>query len=842
MIKQIWSLSIILCCISVNLFAQTYSIKENAHQQPLHINGEKVKRAGEEQIFMTTADTAIVPFFTSFEDTIDVNGWLLSKSWIRYKYANSYEGVYCLNSLIPNPNDTNNWVFSRAVNLPIGTYRLEFYYKTIVWMGDPIYATFNVGFGTAQNGQQMSIIQKVSKQATLNNWVKNSIDFTITTAGVYYIGINHKPTLDNSVDDFFIDNLSLTQVKKHDVSLVEPISHYALCTPINHFGSNGFSAKVKNVGLDTVTNVHLVVSENSQVIGISDTVEMLTSGITSKPLSANINFTPQALGNYTFNLEVQTSEQDEDTTNNIVSFTHTLTDTTFATDRNLLAGSIGSNEGAITFGNIYTLNEKDTLTSVTLGFKDISSDLNFEIAVYQVINDSIVSEVLSVPAVRTMNMEYSLQTFAFNPRILETGRYLIAVRQLTYENIAIDIDGNTEGYFFLVYDKNKYEKYYSSAGNIAIRANFGHNPTLINQDAAVTSIVQPFNTIGTFSDTTRIIVRVKNYGLQTITHIPVYCKINNTLLSVQQIDSLAPNADKDISFTADLSAPMAYTVLAYTNLAADENRFNDTVQRIYTSRLITPAICWDFNQGMPASFMLKRYDKGILRSELASTFKNNEAWKAVGESASGKSPLCAGSPAWFTESAIQANRWMITPKIHLTTANSLDWDAMSAVAGYPESYEVRISTTGTDTADFNTILYSHPNENAFWTTRTVDLSAFANKDVYIAFVHNSINKYVLLIDNVSIYGNATGISDLSNNNIEKVKIYPNPAKDRADIEAKAKIKQIEMINIIGKTMLQVQNINTNHYILNMAGLEKGVYIINIETEQGRCTRKMVVLP
>lgn len=101
----------------------------------------------------------------------------------------------------------------------------------------------------------------------------------------------------------------------------------------------------------------------------------------------------------------------------------------------------------------------------------------------------------------------------------------------------------------------------------------------------------------------------------------------------------------------------------------------------------------------------------------------------------------------------QADDWLITPKITIGEDAYLSWEANSWYPGRQDGYEVRVSTTGADVADFDKVLFSTPAENVDPTLRFVDLSAagIKDQDIYIAFRNNSYDKYVLSIDNIAVY-------------------------------------------------------------------------------------------
>ncbi len=146
----------------------------------------------------------------------------------------------------------------------------------------------------------------------------------------------------------------------------------------------------------------------------------------------------------------------------------------------------------------------------------------------------------------------------------------------------------------------------------------------------------------------------------------------------------------------------------------------------------------DFAAGIPGTYTL--VDQDGLTNQLGIN-----VWTGIGGSAL--------SSSFFNPAGI-ANDWMITPAIAGLPADQiLSWRAAALDAALPDGYEVRLSTTGAlpaTVANFSTVLASIPAENGFFTTRSVSLASYAGQTIYIAFVNNSNDMFVLAVDDVWI--------------------------------------------------------------------------------------------
>jgi hypothetical protein len=101
-----------------------------------------------------------------------------------------------------------------------------------------------------------------------------------------------------------------------------------------------------------------------------------------------------------------------------------------------------------------------------------------------------------------------------------------------------------------------------------------------------------------------------------------------------------------------------------------------------------------------------------------------------------------------------SNDYLITPRLDLgTTPKRLTFWVRAQSAGEPDEVSVRVSTTGTNLADFSTVaLASTPVTSTTYSQLTVDLSAFAGQIVYLAFVRDAApaDGWILFVDDVVV--------------------------------------------------------------------------------------------
>jgi hypothetical protein len=106
---------------------------------------------------------------------------------------------------------------------------------------------------------------------------------------------------------------------------------------------------------------------------------------------------------------------------------------------------------------------------------------------------------------------------------------------------------------------------------------FSIRPPAIPKDAGIVAILTPAAYTQPGSNI-QLKLRIKNYGTQTLTSIPLYYRIdNNTAVPAVWTGSLAPGATTDYTFSTSYTAPAKYRLKAGTMLSADTYGFNDTI-------------------------------------------------------------------------------------------------------------------------------------------------------------------------------------------------------------------------------------------------------------------------
>ncbi|MCQ2282167.1 MAG: Omp28-related outer membrane protein [Bacteroidales bacterium] len=86
--------------------------------------------------------------------------------------------------------------------------------------------------------------------------------------------------------------------------------------------------------------------------------------------------------------------------------------------------------------------------------------------------------------------------------------------------------------------------------------------------------------------------------------------------------------------------------------------------------------------------------------------------------------------------------------------------------------------------------------------------------------------------------NTLAIGEIENNS--QLRLFPNPATQRVVLEADAPIRNIAMVNTLGQTVLRRQGNGASTMHVDLNGLNAGMYLVRIQTDNGMATRQLIV--
>lgn len=158
----------------------------------------------------------------------------------------------------------------------------------------------------------------------------------------------------------------------------------------------------------------------------------------------------------------------------------------------------------------------------------------------------------------------------------------------------------------------------------------------------------------------------------------------------------------------------------------------------------------NFENGIPETFSCHDRDGNEpSRSMRRYGLEKGTAWAAYAEE--GAQNTAAYSGSWYKEVA-QSDDWMVTPAILVTDARAiLSWRACAVDAEHPDGYSVYVSDKGNRPEDFaDAPVLTITAEAATWQEHFLPLEQYVGKEVHIAFVNNSTNCNLLMVDDIVV--------------------------------------------------------------------------------------------
>lgn len=356
----------------------------------------------------------------------------------------------------------------------------------------------------------------------------------------------------------------------------------------------------------------------------------------------------------------------------------------------------------------------------------------------------------------------------------------------------------------------------------------------IESDLAVSLIFPTTDYLIKGTSSTQIAFSITNNGIEAMENTAITVSIDGNQVSTDNIATIAAQETKQFltpEVLADLESGNHTLKVEIIN-AGDQVASNNAADLEF--KLVENAtVIYDFETdeeleygekpALPEGFIFKTEDGGTVNSALSSDFPNNEAWNYIAINTHELyGDWMFGAASWL-DGTERADRWCIFPKVKVTGENAdAVWASNSADPDFPETYEVLVSSTGTETADFEKLLTVENDANQPG-LHGVDLSKYDGKEIYLAIRLVTADGYFLTIDNVGFYGNVSlaqgGISNIADNNW-KVTVSSEELTCTAD-----NVSNIAVYDMSGRFVA-----GSDTETVNISGLQKGIYIASITAD------------
>ena len=445
-----------------------------------------------------------------------------------------------------------------------------------------------------------------------------------------------------------------------------------------------------------------------------------------------------------------------------------------------------------------------------------------------------------------MGTEIGQIDYAVNPRTLAAGDYMLCV---TVPDSYLVSDMESTGLLYLISSGVAIDQSDAGLGTIDIRAILGEGTPTTN-NLTVNAITSPADE-GLFATNQPVVVSVTNNG-SAAADGSLSVTVNGEEIGTQAVQ-LEAYKTGEYTFTADLSEPGEYTIVATATLTGDENPDDNSVEKVVTSvEALDPYVmnfegCADFavDNFNPAwttvdgdksdIYIIRDCEFPVPESGMVGfmAFNPEATTPALGITAYEGERMGAS----FAATDGLNDDWLISPMLRMPADNaSLVMQVQSYTDQYGlEKYEVCVSTTDNDPDSFTVLKSgSAPTD---WEEVTVDLSEYAGKDIYIAIHCVSEDAFIFFVDNIEITKPKGGVDDVATGDAA-LRLYPNPVSETLVISGMG----IENVSIWSMAGAQIGSIDGNgsEVRYDVSGLASGVYFAKVKTATGTQVMKFVV--
>lgn len=335
---------------------------------------------------------------------------------------------------------------------------------------------------------------------------------------------------------------------------------------------------------------------------------------------------------------------------------------------------------------------------------------------------------------------------------------------------------------------------------------------------------------------------VSNLGIKDAEKVQIKASVDGKQVLEETVNVKAQETISKTVKDALKLAPGKY-VLKIEIFAEDDSDLENNVLETEFTVVGKPAKIWDFEEGkLPEDMTFINYDGIQTHQNIRDFISNPDGWGLVEIQATEDSPYgnyMLGMVS-FLEDRSRADKWCILPRFKVPEEGGhLVWTANSVEAEFPEYYEVYASNDEIDPENFQPgmlfkkMTVTQENPATVPATRGIDLVDYAGKEINLAFRLNTRDGYALTLDNIGLYGN--GVSSIDKVSEENNILSIITEGETLHVISTSAVKSVTVYDSLGNLVKKANNTNE----VNVAGIGNGLYIVVVDTENGRIGQKWV---
>ncbi len=748
---------------------------------------------------------------------------------------------------------------SCGINLISGQeYRFEMEHCTgTYYMGSiPMFVDYKIIFGKAGTDRETwTVVCEYEQLYTENLFINETFSITPTEDGIYQFAI--VPGIGGNGSAMYVNALAVEKAVDYSARVTNAVA--PTMVPLEQTKGFGINVEFVNKG-QQISDITLNVKNGETIVGSysANAVESLQSDTVW--VATNLD---GAKVNDVYNLSIVPSVEGvaDAITSGVEVSGINVTPTTLAYDKvteemlNDTNGyyKIGLGEGEpIICALPFHISSTDILTGITIGWAGPEAcTIPIRVFRYDPATVTPGDEILNVKVEKEEGVGFT--TYSLPTRELVPGDYFAAVEIIGY---LMSCDLVKEGTAYIFHEFYNMVVSQKGFGNLGIRLEFDEG-TAAKTDFAISGIPAPVaSKILSVNEPVTAIVRnmgsTDGMGVVTLT-------VDGKEIGSQNVE-LHSYSEKAVTFTADLSVVGEHSIEFAVAIDGDENIENNTMSKTVFCRPIPSPYTLDFEDCedfqietfLPAWTTVDVDQAGTYNIAGITFLHTGEPCGFMVFNPYATTPALMDDPeragytpyegerygAVFCSKGCANNDWLISPKLRMAdTDAAIKFYARTYDSAYGlEKFKVLVSETDNNTESFTVVLDTQevPDE---WTEVVVPLDAYAGKDVHVAIQCVSNDKFIFMIDDISITEYQSGINDVTTTDVI---LNNDQANETVTVRCSAEIEGISFYSMSGVAVYANDNVASSSFSYNTSALAAGVYLARIEMAQGVVVKRFVV--
>lgn len=803
---------------------------------------------------------AELPAYTNFSKGVNHDFWakMDEEAW-------EYEPMF--ESFAATGHGIEKGIISRGAHFD-GDARLK-----LMFAGTGMWGTTGITVLFGKAGADLSTYEKVYELADLDQQIhQEEITGHVSEPGNYSFVIADSGDESASLH-LCLNDATVSAVFPHDIritSISGPVSNYTPAAQLK--GTGEYYVTVENRGTMDATGVQVYPMVDGTRTGNPSEAVAIPAG-ESKMIKALLTLPQFEEGDkFTVAFEAVSADADGyegDNTKAMPEITVTH-DCRALENMSEVSTAIGTWGAPLAIGNIYSFSTPSDLTGVTFGLAATEASAiatsDIRLNIYKVNPDMSLDRcIYSETMQRGVGGDF--RTVDVPDMRLNPGSYYFEIAQLSSNNMGLAYMVDMES---VCYNRVDDELSLTTAYALCIRAEFKDDAAVYAKDAAAVKFTSPVFDKSLFGSDETVSAQVRNNGYEDGS-IEATLYLDGVRLGSSSLDLLSyESADLDFE-NVDLSVPGDRTLEIRVSMSGDENAANDVCAKTVVSDKELDPYTLDFEGCNDFAGMGDRFNPSWKTIDRSGSDDFDNFWRysypgkgervgfqAFNPSLTVPSMIDDGFEGMFPHSgsrmgvafmfsrwsdsydgvSTENDTWLISPKLKLGDNSSIEvWvktRCLETLDAKLEPYRILVSETDDEPESFKVVGSESRTAPTDWTLDEADLSAYDNKDVYVAIQYVGTSGNVcLLVDDIKVKTQISGVGSLTD---ETLSVAYDGSIDSLIVNS-ALDAEIGVVSAAGIAYGFSAEAGTS--ALSMASLPAGVYMVKATTAAGTAKAKFV---